>query len=205
MFFHSGKIITQVFIVSLGTYAIATNAIGGVLAGLSQIPANALALTLITVVGQCIGRRHIADARKLTKSILWISTGSFVLMGLLILALFRPLVAMFHPPEEIVPDIYTITLINLFAQVPLWAISFLLPAALRAAGDARFTSVTSMISMWMFRVVLGYIFGIVLGYGIVGIWVAMNIEWGVRGSVFLWRFIGQKWYSHRLVEASAGD
>lgn len=205
MFFHSGKIITQVFIVSLGTYAIATNAIGGVLAGLSQIPANALALTLVTVVGQCVGRRNVGDARKLTKSILWISTGSFVLMALVILALFRPLVAMFHPPEEIVPHIYTITLINLIAQVPLWAISFLLPASLRAAGDSRFTSVTSMISMWMFRVVLGYIFGIVMGFGIVGIWVAMNIEWGVRGSVFLWRFIGEKWYAHRLIESTAGD
>jgi Na+-driven multidrug efflux pump len=46
MFFNGGKILTQVFIVSLGTYAIATNAISSSLAGLSQIPADALTLSV---------------------------------------------------------------------------------------------------------------------------------------------------------------
>ena len=45
MFFNGGKILTQIFIVSMGTYAIATNAISGALAGVMQIPANALSLT----------------------------------------------------------------------------------------------------------------------------------------------------------------
>lgn len=56
MFFNGGKLLTQVFIVSLGTYAIATNAIAGSLAMVFQIPASALSLTIVTVVGQCIGR-----------------------------------------------------------------------------------------------------------------------------------------------------
>ena len=56
------------FIVSLGTYAIATNAIGSSLAAVFQIPASALSLTIVTVVGQCIGRGNIADARKFIKS-----------------------------------------------------------------------------------------------------------------------------------------
>lgn len=69
--FNGGKILTQIFIVSLGTYAIATNAICSALAGVMQIPANALALTIITVVGQCMGSENIKDARKFTKSLLW--------------------------------------------------------------------------------------------------------------------------------------
>lgn len=56
MFFNGGKLLTQIFIVSLGTYAIATNAIAGSLAMVFQIPASALSLTIVTVVGQCIGR-----------------------------------------------------------------------------------------------------------------------------------------------------
>ena len=56
-----------------------------------------------------------------------------------------------------------------------------------------------MLSMWLFRIVLGYILGIVLDFGIIGVWLAMNIEWGVRGSIFLWRFRGKKWYQHRLI------
>lgn len=200
MFFNGGKMLTQIFIVGLGTYAIATNAISGSLAGMSQIPASALSLTLITVVGQCIGRRNIEDARKFTKTFLWLASFSFVLTGIIMIALFQPLVSLFHPPAEIVHTIFTILLINLIAQVPLWAISFIMPSALRAAGDSKFTSVVSMLSMWLFRVVLGYILGIVLHWGIIGVWLAMNCEWGVRGGFFLWRFIGKKWYQHRLID-----
>jgi putative MATE family efflux protein len=200
MFFNGGKLLTQVFIVSMGTYAIATNAICSSLAGVFQIPSNALSLVTITVVGQCMGRRNIADARKFTKSFLWTSSLFFLAMLLILMPLFRPIVGMFHPPAEIVDDIFIITLINAIAQVPLWGISFIMPSALRAAGDSKFTSVMSMLSMWLFRIVLGYMLGIVLNFGILGVWVAMNCEWGVRGAIFLWRFRGEKWYRRRLID-----
>lgn len=199
MFFNGGKILTQIFIVSLGTYAIATNAICSALAGVMQIPANALSLTLITVVGQCIGSRNTADARKFVKSFLVLSSISFVVMGLLIFPFFNPLVSLFHPPAEIVRDIFIVLLINTLAQIPLWSVSFLTPSALRAAGDSKFTSMVSMLSMWLFRVVLGYILGIVLDMGILGVWLAMNCEWGVRGFIFLRRFLGEKWYQHKVI------
>lgn len=200
MFFNGGKILTQIFIVSLGTYAIAANAISASLAMVIQIPANALSIAIVTVVGQCIGRRDIEDARKLTRSFIWLSSATFVVTGLIILPLFHLLVSLFHPPAEIVNDIFTILLINTLAQILLWSISFITPSALRAAGDAKYTSVVSMLSMWLFRVVLGYILGVVLPFGVLGVWLAMNIEWGVRGAVFLRRFYGKKWYQHRLIE-----
>jgi putative MATE family efflux protein len=205
MFFNGGKILTQVFIVSLGTHAMAINAIGSSIAGVLQIPSNALSLTTVTVIGQCMGRRNIEDARKFTKSFLWLSSFSFVLMGLIMIPMFQPLVGLFHPPADIVNDIFIIVLICAIAQIPLWPISFLLPSALRAAGDSKFTSVTSMLSMWLFRVVLGYVLGIVLHFGIIGVWLAMNIEWGVRGFIFLSRFYGEKWYRHRLIETVSKD
>lgn len=199
MFFNGGKLLTQVFIVSLGTYAIATNAISGSLAMVFQIPAVALSLTVVTVVGQCIGRGHIEDARKFIKSFLWLGSILLALIALILMPLFRPLVGLFDPPAEIVDDIFLILLINAIIQVPLWPISFILPSALRAAGDSKFTSMTSMLTMWLFRVVLGYVLGITLGLGILGVWLAMNCEWGVRGAIFLWRFRGKKWFEHKLI------
>ncbi|MDF2958355.1 MAG: Na+-driven multidrug efflux pump [Paenibacillus sp.] len=205
MFFNGGKMLTQVFIVSLGTYAMATNAISASLATLFLVPSIALSQTIVTVVGQCMGRRNIKDARKFAKSFLWLSSFSLLLMGLIIIPLFQPIVGLFHPPADIVDDIFVIILITAIVQIPLWPISFLLPSALRAAGDSKFTSITSMLSMWLFRVVLGYILGIVLDFGIIGVWVAMNCEWGVRGAIFLWRFRGETWYKHRLIEPASED
>ncbi|WP_127587179.1 MATE family efflux transporter [Paenibacillus koleovorans] len=200
MFFNGGKLMTQVFIVSLGTGAIAANAIGNTIAMLSQIPAGALSLTLVTVVGQCMGQRNVEDARKFIKAFVVLSSLSLVLATVIILPLFGPLAGLFHPPAEIMHELYWLTLINLIAQIPLWSFSFILPAGLRAAGDAKFTSISSMLSMWVVRIVLGYVLGITLGMGIIGVWLAMNLEWGVRGALFAWRFRGPKWYAHRLIE-----
>ncbi|MDF2725453.1 MAG: family efflux transporter [Paenibacillus sp.] len=199
MFFNGGKMLTQVFIVSMGTGAIAVNAIAGTIVMLYQIPSLAISITLVTVVGQCMGRRDIADARKFIKSFILLSSVSMLILAIILLPLTYPLVSLFHPPADIVDDIFWLLFMNAIAQIPLWSISFILPAGLRAAGDSRFTSVTAMLSMWLFRVVMGYVFGVVFGLGVFGVWAAMNLEWGVRGAVFLWRFRGKKWYAHRLV------
>lgn len=128
-----------------------------------------------------------------------LSSASYVLMAMLIFPLFNPLVSLFHPPAEIIGDIFLVFLINSIAQIPLWSVSFITPSALRTAGDSKFTSMVSMLSMWLFRVVLGYLLGIQFGMGIVGVWLAMNCEWGVRGFIFMRRFLGDKWLQHKVI------
>lgn len=200
MFFNGGKILTQTFIVQLGTYAMAANAICNSMANLLQIPGNAIGLGIVTIVGQCIGNRNVKDARKFVRSLLVLSSASFAVTTLVILPLFGPLVSLFSPPAQIVPLIHRIVLINALFQIPLWSVSFVLPSALRAAGDANFTSVVSMLSMWLFRVVLGYLLGICTPLGLMGVWLAMDCEWGVRTLVFVLRYRGDKWYRHQLIE-----
>lgn len=198
LFFNGGKLLTQTFIVTFGTYALTTNAIAGTITQLLQFGPSALSIAIVTVVGQCIGRNDVADARKFVKSFLGFSAVLSVLLSLIILPLYPWIIRLFSPPEAIVGDIFNLVLLLAIAQPVLWTVSFILPSALRAAGDAKFTSITSMLSMWLLRVVLGYVLGVMLGYGLMGVWVAMVVEWAVRGGLFLWRFRGTKWI-HRLV------
>ena len=200
MFFNGGKILTQTFIVGLGTLAMASNAISASIAGLFAIPANALALTIITVVGQCMGKGDIVQAKKVVRSFFILTSLSLAVMCILILPFFRPLVSLFNAPEEIVPVIFIIVVSFSVTQVFLWPGSFLVPAALRAGGDSTYTSIMSMLSMWLFRVIFGYILGVVLHFGIIGVWVAMYAEWGIRGVIFMTRFRGKKWYRHRVID-----
>nr|WP_232242941.1 MATE family efflux transporter [Paenibacillus sp. GSMTC-2017] len=199
MFFNGGKLLTQTYIVQLGTLATTVNAISNSLSMLFQIGGTALSVAIVTVVGQSIGRKNIADARKFIKSFLGLSTVFFVLVTGVILILFPLLVNMYAPPKEIVPDIFTLMLLIGIAQPFLWSLSFILPSALRAAGDSKFTSVASLLTMWLLRIILGYILGITLGFGLLGVWIAMVAEWGVRGFIFAWRFKGDKWYQHKLI------
>ena len=200
MFFNGGKILTQTFIVGMGTLALATNAITSSVVSLFMIPANTFALAIITIVGQCIGRKDLVQAKKMIRSFFVLTSLSFVFLGLIILPFLPGIVSIFGPTDSILDNIYLIIFVNTFAQAILWAPSFLVPSALRAGGDATFTSVVSMLSMWLFRVVLGYLLGVVLDWGVPGVWFAMEAEWGVRGIIFMIRSQGNRWYSHKVID-----
>ena len=75
----------------------------------------------------------------------------------------------------------------------IWPLSFTMPNALRAAGDVHYTMVVSILSMWIFRVGSSYIFGLVLGFGVLGVWIGMFIDWGCRSLFFGIRFLNGKW------------
>jgi len=58
----------------------------------------------------------------------------------------------------------------------------------------------SMLSMWLFRVIMGYVLGIIFKMGILGVWLAMDLEWGVRSILFMTRLKGKKWYMHKVID-----
>ena len=81
----------------------------------------------------------------------------------------------------------------------VWPLSFTLPNALRAAGDAKFTMVVSMLSMWIFRIGFSYLLAQFMDWGLLGVWVAMFIDWIVRALVFLIRFLRGRWKAKRVI------
>jgi Na+-driven multidrug efflux pump len=80
-----------------------------------------------------------------------------------------------------------------------WGVSFALPNALRAAGDARYVMFVAGISMWVVRVSLAYLFTFALGFGPVGVWLAMGGDFIARGSSYTIRWIRGRWQSKRVI------
>ena len=77
--------------------------------------------------------------------------------------------------------------------VTIWPLSFTLPNTLRAAADVKVTMVLSIISMWVFRFGFSYLLTMVFHMGIFGVWVAMTIDWLVRGIFFVCRYKSGRW------------
>ena len=75
----------------------------------------------------------------------------------------------------------------------LWPLALSMPNALRAANDVKFTMVLSIGSMVCFRIALSYIVGVKMGYGALGVWFAMLVDWLFRAVVYTWRFEKGKW------------
>ena len=181
--------------------AVAANAICNSIAGFINVPGQAVGLSMVTVIGQCMGAGDHEQAVGYTKKLMKVA---YTTMGLSCLCLFFAapvLVPLFNlTPATAAIAIQVLRWNSVFATI-FWPMSFTLPNALRAAGDAKFTMVVSMLSMWICRIGMSYLLGSSWGFGmgLLGVWVAMFCDWIVRAAVFLIRFLRGKWKEHQVI------
>ncbi|WP_295753291.1 MATE family efflux transporter [uncultured Oscillibacter sp.] len=191
--FQLGKILLLSTVSVLGTASVAANAIGNTFATFQCVAGNALGLGIVTVVSQCVGAGDYERARFYTKKLLKM-TYLFMSLSILLVYLSMPLLLrLYNVSAEAETYARQIVWLHGFMGILIWPLSFTLPQALRAAGDTRFTMLVSSVSMWTMRVGFGILLGRFLGFGVVGIWMAMFTDWILRISFFVPRFRGHKW------------
>ncbi len=199
--FQFGKLILVRMIATFGTASIAANAVGNTLGTIHCLPGGAFSLAMITVVGRCCGAREYGQARHYTRQLMRLC---YLIQGALnlLLLLGNPWIA---KPFNLSPEAERLARIIIALHgagaMTLWPLSFVLPNALRAAGDARFTMLVSSVSMVVFRVFLGWLISAEAGLnmGVIGVWVAMQIDWVFRIAFFIWRYRSGKWEAKTLV------
>ena len=191
--FEAGRILVVSMISTFGTVQIAANAVANNLDGMGVIPGKALSLAMITVVGRCIGawdnEQAVYYTRRLT---LW----AYVTMGLFngaILLFLRPVVGIYALSGETMELAIILVIIHAGCAIFLWPLSFVLPNALRAANDVKFTMVVSILSMACWRLGFSYLLCVRLGWGAIGVWIAMVLDWICRVSCFVARFHSGAW------------
>lgn len=191
--FQMGKLIVLSLVSTFGTYAIAANAVGNAVAMFQMLPGTTMSLAMPTVISQSVGARDFDQARYYTKKLIVITyCGLAVMVGLIYFALPVILNAYNLSPEAATAA-RQILVFHGFSGVLIWPLSFVLPNVFRASGDARFCMVVSIFSMWMFRIVCSYVIGKYMGVGVLGVWIAMVIDWAFRTIVFVWHYFSGKW------------
>lgn len=197
--FQIGKILVQSLVASYGTYAIAANAVSNNLSQMMIIPGTAIGLAMVTVVGQCVGANEYKQATYYIKKLMLMAYGFMVVLSLLIAFLSPYIFPLYSLSKQTTDLAYQCIWLHAIFGALIWPISFTLPNALRAANDAKFTMIISIASMWIFRYCLSFVLGNDLGLGLVGVWLAMIVDWAVRSIAFLWRFFTGKWKQKQLV------
>lgn len=198
-FFQLGKLVLQSLISSFGTASLAANAIAGNIASLQCIGGNAISLAMVAVIGRCVGAGEKEQAKHYAKKLMLITYGAIWATNVPILFLLKPIIAIFNLSGEAAEITYALVLLHSLNVVFTWSISFVLPNALRAAGDARYTMTIACISMTVFRVMLSFLLANGLNLGVQGVWIAMVADWAFRGFMFVYRFKTGKWLEHKLV------
>lgn len=200
--FQIGKLITQVFVVGFGTASIAANYVANSVFGVINISGSALSLAATTIIGQYMGRRDSDGANDTLVYVTKLTAICLLIISSLTLP-FANIIARLYSTDTEVINIAAMLIRTASLSMPtLWATSFILPAGLKGAGDAKYTMIISILSMWLFRVGGGYILCTTLGLGVLGVWLGMYIDWVFRGIMFYGRLKSGKWKNNVVIKAN---
>ncbi|MBE6667718.1 MAG: MATE family efflux transporter [Ruminococcaceae bacterium] len=203
--FQLGRLLTQTLISSMGTAVIAANAVALTVCNFQYVVGNAYSSAMITVVGQSVGAGEEEQAKyysRLLTVLNYISLGIVIVLTLLLLS---PIVFAYSLSPESAHVTKMLITYHCFCAIIMWPIGFMLPSAFRAAGDVRYPMVISIISMWVFRIAGGYMLALEtvsvlglfelpgLGMGIMGVWIAMTVDWLFRATLFAIRYVSGRW------------
>ena len=198
--FQIGKLSVSSLTSTLGTAAIAANAVANTASTFLNIPANAVGMAALTVVGQCLGAGEKEQAVYYSRRLLLTAyCGAWVMNLSAFLFANRFAISLFNlSPEAQTMALQVMVWFN-FVSLFFWPSSFTLPNILRAAGDARFTMAVSILSMWVFRV--GFCYVMVLGFHgrLLSIWMGMFLDWVFRSLCFFVRFVRGRWMEQSVI------
>lgn len=198
--FQFGKLAIQSTVSTLGTAAIAANAVTNILENLNGVAAQGVGIGLMTIVGQCIGAGRKDEAIYYIKKLSKMAEAAIIISCLVVFALCRPITILGGMEAESARMCFEMTLFITITKPISWVLSFIPAYGMRAAGDVKFSMITSCASMWLCRVSFTIFLCRVYGFGPIAVWIGMFADWTVRGIVFTIRFNSRRWLNHHIID-----
>lgn len=183
-------------IAAYGTTELAGYQVGLRIEGIAFMPGFGFAIAAMALVGQNLGandKNRAYNMGVISGRIAYVFMGS---VGLVLILFPDTLVGFFTQDKAtIIVASYYLILVGL-AQIPL-AIMFVYSGALRGAGATKITLVINVLSLWIFRVIPSYI-AYKMGYGVVTIFVIMNVETLIKGIIYWYIYQKRAWMNTKV-------
>lgn len=191
--FQLGKIIVLSLVSTFGTYAIAANAVCNAVANFQVLPGMAINLAVTAVIARCVGAGDHEQAEYFTKKLIRLVYLCMWIVNLIVLCVMPLVLWAYNLSDITAQTARSVLYFHSVSACLIWPVSFTVPSALRAAGDAKVTMVISLASMWIFRIIFSYLLGGWLGLSVLGVWIAMVIDWCVRAVCMTLRYKTGRW------------
>lgn len=183
-------------IAAYGTAELAGYQVGLRIEGIAFMPGFGFAIAAMALVGQNLGandKERAYNMGVISGRIAYVFMGS---VGIFLILFPEFLVGFFTKDSAtIAVASYYLVLVGL-AQIPL-AIMFVYSGALRGAGATKTTLKVNVFSLWVFRVIPSYI-AYKMGYGIIAIFVIMNIETLLKGLIYVYLYKKRAWLDTKV-------
>lgn len=192
MSYNLSQICLQRFINMFGTIVINTKVYCYILANIAYVYSTAIAQATQVITGYLMGKCDYKSVETRVRTSVIISI--IVSVTLTIIMYFNSdlVLGMFTSDRAVLELGKQILLVEIILEIGR-SVNITMVKCLVATGDVNFPMTVSVFSVWLIAVGLGYLFGVVLGLGLVGIWIAMACDECLRAVVFVIRFRTGKW------------
>ncbi|MBQ6369392.1 MAG: MATE family efflux transporter [Parasporobacterium sp.] len=197
--FQLAKVVLGALIATFGTSQIAANGIGQTLWSLAACMCVSMNPVFITVIGQCMGAGDTEAADWYMKKLVRLSLLLAVLWNALVLALVPAILPLYSITSETRHLVFVIVIIhNTFAAF-VQPFAMPLSSGLRASGDVKFAMWSSLFATVVCRTLFSFVFGLWMGMGVVGIALAMGLDWCIKAGLDIWRWKKGTWKTFKII------
>lgn len=197
--FQFGKLAIQSTVSTMGTAAIAAQAMTNIMEMVNGICGVGVGIGLMTMVGQALGAGRREEAGYYIVKCTQIGLGCILISCIGVRVLAGPITRM-AGMEAVSAQLCMEMITAITIAKPLfWAFSFIPAYGMRAAGDVRFSMITSILTMWCLRVALCVFLVRFFNMGPMAVWYGMFTDWAVRGVVFFCRFKSGRWMQKSVI------
>lgn len=187
-----GQLVYNGMIISIGISAYVAHNIAGNIESYTYIPAMGFGIATATLVGISIGESNIKKAKNMVYLSDIMATVFMIIIAIIFFIFAPQFASLFTDTKEIQDMVVSVLrLIALFQ--PFAALTQIITGALQGAGDTKFPMYSTLIGIWLGRLGVGYLLGVVFKLGLLGVWMGYALDITLRGVILLKRFLGGKW------------
>ena len=197
--FQAAKVILGILVATFGTSQIAANSTGQTFWSLAACMGTSMSTVFITVIGQCVGAGDQEAAEWHMHKLIRLSIVLAALWNAAVMVLTPILLPLYDLSGETKRLILIIVAIHNLFSATVQPFAMPLSAGLRAAGDVKFTMWASIFCTVVCRTLLSFLLAKWMGLGVIGIAMAMALDWCIKASLDIWRFRSGKWKDRHVI------
>lgn len=195
--YNVAQIVIMAMITTLGTAAMSAQVYTQTIVRFVFVAAMAIGNGVQIKTGYFVGAKRPEDAYKSLYKYQIIGTSISMLLILIVNVFKTPLISIFTHDPVIFSTVSTLLIFSAYIEFGR-SLNLISISGLKGAGDVKFPVFYGIFSMWIFMVLGSYLLGIVAGFGMVGIWLAMGTDETLRGIIMLFRWKSKKWQTKAI-------
>ena len=188
----SGQLVSTRMLAGLGNHVVAAHSYANTAESICYMPINGFGVAATTIVAQWLGAGNANKAIELGNKCIKYACEIMAVCAVLMFIFAPQLVGIFTTDEQAIAMAAQALRVQAFAELFV-AVTNTVSGILRGAGDTKFSSIMSMVGMWGVRVPLAFILIKFFGFGLLGVWFPMALDWTMRCLLMTIRYRRGKW------------